>query len=103
MKATVGAGVGTCFSCLKVRQLTEEHIISQCIGGRLKRPLYCQKCNSDFGTDLDKEISNQFGHVATMLQIRRERGTVQPFSVQDIETKTELLFDGRQLRRKKPS
>jgi len=82
--------------------LTAEHIIPQSIGGRLKPRLYCKDCNSAFGTVLDKEISDQFGHIATTLQIRRERGTVQPFTVQDIETKTELLFDGRQLKRKDP-
>lgn len=93
---------GTCFSCLKVRLLTAEHIIPQSIGGRLKPRLYCKDCNSAFGTVLDKEISDQFGHIATTLQIRRERGTVQPFTVEDIETKTELLFDGKQLKRKDP-
>jgi hypothetical protein len=93
---------GICFSCLKERQLTEEHVVLQCIGGRLKPRLYCEDCNRNFGRVLDKEIADQFGYIGTILQIERERGSVQPFSVKQIETETELLFDGRQLTRKDP-
>lgn len=93
---------GTCFSCLEMRSLTEEHIIPQAIGGRLKAKLYCKECNDKFGEVLDKEISETFGHVGTMLQIQRERGSPRPFEVKEISTNTELYFDGRNLKRKRP-
>lgn len=93
---------GTCFSCLEMRSLTEEHIIPQSIGGRLKAKLYCKECNDKFGQALDKEISETFGHVGTMLQIQRERGSPRPFEVKEISTNTELYFDGRNLKRKRP-
>ena len=92
----------TCFGCLKTRALTREHILPQAIGGKLKAKIYCKECNDTFGHQLDDEISKCFGHFATILDIKRERGTNQPFKVQELKTGTNLLSDGESLRRKDP-
>ena len=56
-----------CFACKKTKVLTEEHIIPQALGGRLKAKLYCKVCNDNFGEDIDAEITNQFSKIATIL------------------------------------
>lgn len=91
-----------CFICKQPQTLTREHIIPQAIGGRLKGRIYCKACNDTFGQALDDEISNQFGWVGTLLNIRRERGKTQPYDVKDRRSETTLVFDGERLSRKKP-
>lgn len=91
-----------CFSCLRSRPLTQEHIIPQAVGGRLKAKLYCKECNDTFGRTIDTEISVKFGHIATMLQIKRPRGQPEPFEVTEIKSDTQFNFDGRNLKRKRP-
>ena len=92
---------------MKNRKLTIEHIIPQAIGGRLKAKIYCKKCNSEFGSQLDNEVSNTFNQFAVILNIkiegrRKERRFTQPLEVEDLETKTKLVFDGQDLIRKDP-
>ncbi len=99
--------IGMCFACTKNRKLTKEHIIPQAIGGRLKAKLYCKKCNSEFGRQLDNEISNNFVQFAIILNIkiegkRKGRRFTQPLEVEDLETKTKLVYDGQDLIRKDP-
>jgi hypothetical protein len=79
-----------------------EHIIPQAIGGRLQARLYCKECNGAFGETLDNEISKQFGWVGTILNIKRERGKVQPYEVTDVKSGAKLLCDGKELKRKDP-
>ncbi len=94
--------VDHCFGCKKIKKLTSEHIIPQAVGGRLKAFLYCNKCNEEFGGKLDVEISKQFGKIATLLNIKRERGETQPFEVTETSTGTALMFNGKGFTRKKP-
>lgn len=91
-----------CFICKKPKLLTKEHIIPQAIGGRLKDKIYCKDCNSTFGQALDNEISDQFGWVGTLLNIKRERGKTQPYTVKTLSSGLTLVFDGEGLKRKKP-
>ncbi|MCB2184207.1 MAG: HNH endonuclease [Desulfobulbaceae bacterium] len=91
-----------CFACKESNVLTDEHVIPQALGGRLKAKLYCKICNENFGKDIDAEIANQFGNIATILKIKRERGKLQPFEVEDIDKKINLVFDGEGFTRKDP-
>lgn len=91
-----------CFACKESKVLTKEHIIPQALGGRLKAKLYCKECNENFGKDIDAEITNNFGKIATLLKIKRERGNLQPFEVEDINNEINLVFDGEAFRRKDP-
>ncbi|MCK4820350.1 hypothetical protein KA005_31590 [bacterium] len=91
-----------CFACKKPNVLTEEHVIPQALGGRLKANLYCKVCNEYFGKDIDAEITKCFGNIATILKIKRERGKPQPFEVVDVNNEIKLVFDGETFRRKDP-
>lgn len=92
-----------CFSCKKFKDLTVEHVIPQALGGRLKAKLYCKECNNTFGYELDDILTKNFGHIGTLLNIKRERGKPQPFNVNATATKTKLVFTGRSLTRKSPN
>lgn len=51
------------------------------IGGRLKSNyIICKQCNSEFGEDIDSDLSNQLNFIANMLNIKRERGEPQRVS-----------------------
>lgn len=42
------------------RKCSEEHIIPNAIGGKLKsKELICKKCNSKLGHSMDKELAEQ--------------------------------------------
>lgn len=92
-----------CFACKEIEMLTQEHIIPQALGGRFKANLYCKVCNENFGKNIDSEITSQFGKIATILKIKRERGKLQPFVVEDINNEINLVFDGEGFRRKDPT
>lgn len=94
--------VDQCFACTQPKELTSEHIIPQAVGGKLKASLYCRECNVQFGREIDVEISKQFGKIATLLNIKRERGETQPFEVTETSAGTELVFDGKGFTRKRP-
>jgi len=58
---------------------SDEHIIPNGIGGRLKsKKLLCQTCNSNFGSDCDIELVNQFLFLTSHLQVKKHRGDVSP-------------------------
>lgn len=57
---------------------TEEHILLNSIGGRLKsKKIICKGCNSMFGSDIDHQLSKQLNPIANLLDIRRDRGEPQ--------------------------
>jgi hypothetical protein len=89
-----------CFTCKEPCALTKEHVIPQALGGRLKSNLYCKVCNENLGKEIDSEITKQFGKIATILKIKRERGNPQPFEVVDIDRGINLGFDGETLSRR---
>ena len=76
-----------CYICgclLDNNNRTEEHIIPNALGGRLKsKNLICKQCNSAFGVIIDSELAKQFNFVANMLNIKRDRGAPQPFDAVD--------------------
>src|SRR6185436_17259256 len=58
---------------------TDEHIVINAAGGRLKsKNLICKNCNSDFGENIDAELAEQLNHLANMLMVKRHRGDPQP-------------------------
>ncbi|CAM4449663.1 HNH endonuclease [Paenibacillus tarimensis] len=57
---------------------TEEHILLNSIGGKLKsKKLMCKDCNSRFGSDIDHQLSKQLNPIANLLDIKRDRGEPQ--------------------------
>lgn len=59
--------MGLCILCRNERELTEEHIVPDCIGGSLKPKLLCKDCNSDLGSTVDGPFSN-----TVMVQLPRQ-------------------------------
>ena len=75
-----------CNSKISKENESSEHVILNSIGGRLKsKKLLCKKCNSEFGDDIDVELSKQLNYIANMLNIKRDRGEPQPFIVETKE------------------
>lgn len=69
--------MANCYSCkilLERDNSSEEHVINNSIGGRLKsRKLLCIPCNSKFGDTIDAELEAQIGMFTDLLGVKRER------------------------------
>ena len=67
-----------CYCCkieLSNENSSEEHILLNAIGGKLKsKKLLCKTCNSEFGKNFDSTLSQQFLFLSSFLNIDRERG-----------------------------
>lgn len=72
-----------CYKCetdLTNVNKTDEHIILNACGGRLKsKELLCRICNSQFGKTFDAELTKQVNDLANLLMIKRHRGRPQSF------------------------
>ena len=71
-----------CYKCevqLTEENASEEHIILNACGGRLKsKGLLCKKCNSDLGDQFDRELAETTNDLANLLIIKRHNGEPQP-------------------------
>jgi len=67
-----------CYSCEKEitkQNVSEEHILLNAIGGKLKsKELLCKKCNSEFGDSFDSVLSKQLLFLSSFLNVDRDRG-----------------------------
>lgn len=81
-----------CYICgraLDDENQTKEHIFPNAIGGHLmSKELICKKCNSDFGDNIDTSLAEQFNMISALLNIKRDRGTPQPFKAIDSQNGT---------------
>lgn len=72
--------MGTCYNCdeiLNVHNTSDEHILLNAVGGRLKsKSLLCKKCNSEFGSNCDSKLADQFLFLTSHLQIKKHRGDI---------------------------
>jgi len=66
-----------CYSCsepITKENESEEHIINNSLGGRLKSPrLLCIDCNSGYGDTIDAELEQQIGMFTDHLGIKKQR------------------------------
>lgn len=66
-----------CYKCglrITSKNKSKEHIIPNFLGGKLKSAkLICQKCNSEFGETIDKELYKQLGFAADIIVNDRNR------------------------------
>lgn len=92
-----------CFLCCEPKVLTEEHIIPQALGGKLSDWIYCKDCNDTLGSEIDSELCKRLGYFCTALKISRDRGKIQPCKIFTTKDNIELVYDGTQLVRSKPS
>ncbi len=63
-----------CNSPITKRNKTEEHIIPENIGGKLKsKKIICSKCNNQFGRQLDDALLEKFLVIDTYLNLKKKR------------------------------
>lgn len=74
-----------CYVCdtkLIQENRTLEHIILNAIGGKLKSGnLICRDCNSKFGSEIDNKLAEQLKPIATLLDVKRDKGKPQNVKV----------------------
>lgn len=51
---------------------SKEHIIPDCIGGRLKCRNVCRECNSNFGNEFERELIESFGIIQDFLGLKSD-------------------------------
>jgi len=51
---------------------SKEHIIPDCIGGRLKCQNVCRECNSKFGTEFERDLIESFGLIQDFLGLKSD-------------------------------
>lgn len=69
--------MASCYSCgdpIDKSNISFEHIINNGIGGSIgSNDLLCRGCNGEFGETIDRELSQQLGVIAILLDIKRDR------------------------------
>ncbi|SDL43315.1 HNH endonuclease [Bacillus toyonensis] len=83
-----------CYVCEKEltrENETDEHILINAIGGRLKsKRLICRDCNSNFGSKIDNSLAEQLNPIANLLNIKRQRG--EPRSIKVKSNNRDILL-----------
>lgn len=81
-----------CPNALTEENLSREHIIPNCIGGRRKTSGFiCGTCNNEFGKEWEKVLAEQFLWFSLSVGIVRERGESPNLKVK-VEDGSELLL-----------
>ena len=74
---------------------SEEHIIPNVFGGKLKsKDILCKKCNELLGLDIDKNLCNSFEFLNILLNPKRERKTNGGYIKADINGTPIKLYQG---------
>lgn len=86
-----------CYLCdeeLGIENSSDEHIIPNSIGGRLKSTsLICRKCNGTTGDLFDSEFAKIGNFFASKYNIRRDRGRVPAFKASELTTGKKLWIE----------
>jgi len=84
---------------------SDEHIIINAIGGRLKsKELICNDCNSEFGEKIDSILAKQLNNLSNVLMVKRHRGEPRPIIGENQTTGEKYILDvGGQPRLFKPT
>jgi hypothetical protein len=64
-----------CLYCSEAPR-TKEHPLTEAIGGRLWARILCSRHNGEVNARADEGFNKNFAPLVTMLQVRRQRGTV---------------------------
>ncbi len=96
-----------CYRCdtkLTEDNSSDEHIIINACGGRLKsKELLCKTCNSIFGDFFDNELARITNDLSNLLLIKRHRGNPQPIKGKASKTGEEYFLEfGGSLKKVKP-
>ena len=86
-----------CYLCkteITETNATEEHIIPNAIGGRLKSSkLLCKVCNSNFGNNYDSKLAKELETFTNLLNIKRERGLVPNITMTKESTGEKIIIN----------
>nr|WP_319571728.1 HNH endonuclease [uncultured Draconibacterium sp.] len=86
-----------CYRCdtlLTEENSSDEHVIINACGGRLKsKRLLCQTCNSIFGDSFDNELAKITNDLSNLLLIKRHRGNPQPIKGKASKTGEEYFLE----------
>ncbi len=91
---------GYCCGCLKPKQLTDDHIIPQSIGGKLTVPI-CLDCHNKIYA-IDAALAKHLHQFAALLNVKRERKGHKPFRVQQVSTGDVFDINSNSGRRARP-
>ena len=53
--------ISKCILCLSTGSITREHLIPECLGGRLVRKFLCEECNSNLGHQVESKVKDDPG------------------------------------------
>ncbi|WP_394651229.1 HNH endonuclease [uncultured Acinetobacter sp.] len=67
-------GLKGIFEKCSLEATSEEHIIPNAIGGRLKRVCLCRNCNTKAGDQWDSGLAKQLNLLSILFSVARERG-----------------------------
>lgn len=83
-----------CYLCdvvLNPENESDEHIVLNCIGGRLSsKQLLCKKCNSGFGEEADAELCKALEPFSVFFDVRRKRGSPPGFVADEKTTGSKI-------------
>ncbi len=86
-----------CYVCdteITAANETDEHIIINAAGGRLKsKKLICKNCNSVFGENIDSILAKQLNNISNILMVNRHRGKPQPIIGENQSTGEKYFLD----------
>ncbi|AUC75782.1 HNH endonuclease [Olleya sp. Bg11-27] len=86
-----------CYRCEDIiddKNSSEEHIIINACGGRLKsKNLLCKKCNSIFGDKFDCELARTTNVITNLLMVKRHHGVPQPIRTTRTSTGEKYYLD----------
>ncbi len=93
-----------CDTVLGPGNTSNEHIILQAIGGRLKTPDFiCKPCNDTTGYSWDVALANELHHLCVFFNVDRENGPAPQFKVQTSTGEQYYLRPGEAPRSIKPT
>lgn len=89
-----------CYGCPDGFPLTEEHVIPQAIGGKLKVHL-CDKCQKKT-YEIDSDLTNRLQHLSTLFDVKRNRKENKPFEVTQVKSGEKFKIDSHTGKRIRP-
>lgn len=87
-----------CYSCkieLTRQNSSQEHIIPNALGGKLKAVILCKKCNNNLGSSCDSLLSKALSPFSNMINHSKDHGKVQPVQVTANGVPTKILPGGQ--------
>jgi hypothetical protein len=77
-----GSNCVICDEPINVENDSDEHVIIEAIGGRLKvNGFICKRCNNDAGHTWDAELASQLHPLSLLFGVDRQRGATPPLAI----------------------